>query len=262
MGHTEVSEAPAKAGSDILPAGDGIVEVGGFRDNRFGRNIHHVQCEDRSQQQGAQHQQALEEVRPAHGGETAQERIGNDNRCRQVHRDIGVNSDHLVEQCAGCLDGRRSIDRIGNQEDHRAHHLQRVGLGLEPAGQVLGNRDRVIRHDGERPQALRLKQPAQGIPDCQADGNPHLAETLGVNRGRQAHQHPGAHIGCARGKRADPGAHFPAAQEVFLLAGALAAQEEEQSDADHKYQVNDKYDRFCPVVHFHGNLLHSGLCRK
>ena len=154
-----------------------------------------------------------------------------------------------MEQGAGGLDAGGRINRVSHEEDDGADDLEGMGLGLEAVGQILGNGDGVIRRDGEGPQARRLEDPAEGIADGQADCDPDLTQTQGIDGSRKAHQHPGAHIGSAGGQRGDPGPHFAPAEEVFLFTAVLRTEEEEDTDADHEEEIDNKDDQFCCVVH-------------
>ena len=66
-GHAEVAKAPAKAGDDGFPVGHEAPVPGGELGGGFRAlaRVHDAQSEDGSDQQGGQHQQALEKVRPA-----------------------------------------------------------------------------------------------------------------------------------------------------------------------------------------------------
>ena len=248
VGHTEVAQAPAQAGDDVLPAAEGIKIVGGVH-RVNARALEHEQGENRCNEQRTQHQHALEEVRPADGGEAAQEGIGNDNEGGQIHSRRLVHTDNGVKQGAAGLHAGGGVHGIGHQEDHRADDLQGLGLREKAVGQILGNGDGVVGHDGEPTQPGGLGDPADGVADGQTHGDPYLAQTQGVNGGGQTHEHPGAHIGGAGRQRRDPGAHLPAAQEIGFLAAITILKEEIDADGQHKYQINYKYNNF---TDFHG----------
>lgn len=130
---------------------------------------------------------------------------------------------------------------------------------LEAVCQVLGNGDRIIGYDGEPAQTRCFQDPADGVAQCQADGNPHLAETQRVNGSGQAHEDPGAHVGSPGGQGRDPRAHLAAAEEVGLFPASLALEEEVHADTQHEQQVYDEDDDFgkihgcihndCPSYH-------------
>ena len=156
-----------------------------------------------------------------------------------------------MENAARGLDGRGGVDRIGNQENDCADDLERMGPGLETPRQILGNGNRVVGDDGKRAQPRRFKNPAQRVTQRETDGDPDLTEAGRVNRGRKAHQDPGAHIRGAGGEGADPGTHVAAAEEIFLFTGVFAAKEEDQADPDHKQKIDDEDDGFRPVCNLH-----------
>ena len=249
MGHAEVAKAPAQAGDHILPVGpQGEIALGHGGCGGHIAGLHKAQGEDGGDEQGGQHQQALEEIGPAHGGEAAQEGVGNDDGGGNVHGHGGVDVHDDVEQGAAGLDGRRRVDGVGHQENGGAEDLQGLVRGLEAVGQILGDGDGVVGGDGEPAQTGGLKDPAGGIAQTQTDGDPDLADTGGVDGGGQAHQDPGAHIGSAGGQGRDPGAHLAAAEEVVLLACVLGAQEEEDADAQHEQEISRKNGKL-GVIH-------------
>ena len=245
MGHSEIAQTPAQTGDYVLGGGEQMEEaLGQLGVCRALPLAYQCQSENGSQQQRRQHNHALEEVRPAHGREAAQEGVGNDDEGGQIHGGGGIHVHYRVEQGAAGLDGGGGVDRVGHQENHRAQHLQGFLLLQEPVGQILGDGDGVLGGDGEPAQPGGLKNPAQGVADAQTDGNPGLADAKGVNGGGQTHEHPGAHVGSTGGQGGHPGAHVPASQEIVLLAGVLGFQEEKHADAQHKQEVGNEYQHF------------------
>lgn len=97
------------------------------------------------------------------------------------------------------------IDRVGKEEDERAHELQRAGIDREAVRQVLRERDGIVRRLGEGAQSLGAQDPVGRRTDGKADADPHLAEAEGEDRAGQAHQQPRGHIGRLRGQGGDPG---------------------------------------------------------
>ena len=251
MGHAEVAQAPAQTGDNVLPVGEEVpVALGQVGHGGGGlAAVDEGQGEDGGDQQRAQHQHALEEVGPAHGGEAAQEGVTDDDDGGQVHSHGGVHADDGVEQGAAGLDGGGGVDGVGHQEDDGADDLQQLTLGEEAVGQILGDGDGVVGHDGKAAQTGRFHQPADGVADAQADGDPGLADTGGVDGGGQAHEDPGAHIAGAGRQCRHPGAHLAAAQEVGLIAAVLGAEEEIDTDTQHKHQVDNKDNGFNVKIH-------------
>lgn len=158
MGHTEVAKSPAKSRDNVLPGGHEIeVAIGQRAGGHDFAAAHEGEDEDGSDQQRRQHEKSLEEVRPAHGGEAAQEGVGDDDKGRDVHGHVGVDVHHRVEQRAAGLDAGGGIDGVGHQEDHRANDLHELALGEEAVGEILRDGDRVPGADGEAAQPRRLK---------------------------------------------------------------------------------------------------------
>ena len=75
-------------------------------------------------QQGAEHEKALEEVGPANGAESAHERISHNDRGSDIHGDRRVYADHCIEQRAAGFDAGGGINRVGNKENDRAEDLK------------------------------------------------------------------------------------------------------------------------------------------
>ena len=249
MGHTEIAKAPAQAGNHILPVFEQIPIARRHIGKAHGRAaaVDNAQRENGGNEQGGQHQQALEEVRPAHGVEPAQEGIAHDNARGDIHGGGSVNADNRMEQSAAGLHGGGGVHSVGHQEDHRADDLQGLGLAQKAVGQILGHGDGIVGHDGKAAQPGRLHQPADGIADGQADGDPRLADTRHINAGRQTHEHPRAHVGRARAQRRHPCAHLTAAQEIRLVAAVPGAHKEIHANAQHEEQINYKNNNLTDV---------------
>ena len=197
--HAEITKSPGQAGDDGLPVREEVPVIRiGFRECFHGHlalaAVDKTQRKDRRNEKSTEHQQALEKVGPADSAETAHEGIGNDDCSGDVHRDSRINSDDSVEECAAGFDAGGRIDGIGYQKNHSAENLQDFAGGFEAVGQVLRQGDGIIRGNREAAKTGRFKNPAQRIPDGQADGDPGLANAIQIDGGRQTHKYPGAHI--------------------------------------------------------------------
>ena len=164
-----------------------------------------------------------------------------------------------MEQRAAGLDAGGCIDGVGHQEDHRADDLHELALGEEAVGEILRDGDRVPGADGEAAQPRRLKNPAEGIADAKANGNPGLPHAGGKHRRRKSHEHPGAHIRRAGRQCRHPCAHLAATQEVVLLAAVLGLGKEIKANAQHEQEIDNEYEQFRIV---HGTLPPSFLHEK
>ena len=247
MGHAEVAETPREAGQHVRRAGHQLVvifaHVHGGR-HKVGR-VHREHREDGREHQGGEHQQALEEVGPAHGVEAAEEHVDEDQRGGDHHGRLLVPAEHGVEQRAAGVDAGGGVDAVGDHEHDRGDDLQRLVIRQEAVREKLRNRDRVVRADGVAAQTGRHVDPRQDRADGQTDADPDLADAEQIDRARQAHQHPRAHIGRAGTQRRDPAVHLTAAEEVFLLARVLAVAEEEiDADGDDHCEVQQHGNQF------------------
>ena len=220
MRHAEVAQAPRQAAQDVLPRREnGEIPFRIPCAHAYG--IHHEQGKYRSEHHGAQHKQTLEEVGPAAGFEAAHEHVANSDKRCNVHGNVRIDAGYSVKQRAACLDGACRVYGVSYQEDDGAYDLQRLAGAFEAVREVLRDGDGVVGHNREFAQAWSLENPADGVADCQAHGDPNLSHAQCINAGRKAHEHPCAHVGGASGKRGDERTHFAAAQEVFLFAAGF-----------------------------------------
>ena len=255
--HTEVAKTPTEAADDVLPARVEDTAAEGALRHRAGRSvgilIDRLQRrgikqlavaeidDDRHQHQRRHHQKALEEIRPAHGGEAAEEGVGHDDEQEGEHGDLRGNIREERGKHGGARHQRGGhIDRVGKEEDERAHELQRAGIDREAVRQVLRERDGIVRRLGEGAKALGAQDPVGRRTDGKADADPHLAEAEGEDRAGQAHQQPRGHIGRLRGQGGDPGAHGASAEEEVLRIFVRAVEVEHQRHAEQDNKVRDK----------------------
>ena len=152
MGHAEVTKTPAKAGSHSFPVREHVpvIRIGltqGFDGHMTLSAADEPQGEDRSNEEGAKLQQALEEVCPADGAEAAHKRVANNNGSGNIHEDLLVQqviarnkdiaADGLEKRTAG-FDAGSGVDGVGDQEDNGTEDLKSLAGGFEPVGQILG----------------------------------------------------------------------------------------------------------------------------
>ena len=253
MRHTEVAEAPAEAADDVLPAGAEDAAAEGALRHRAGRGVGVLidrferggieqlavaeVNDDGDEHQRAHHQEALEEIRPAHGGKAAEEGVAHDDEQEREHGELGGDVRKERGEHGGARHQRGGhVDRVGKEENERAHELERAGIDREAVRQVLRERDGVVRRLGEGAQPSRAEEPVGGGADGKADADPHLAEAEGEDRPGQAHEQPRGHIGRLRGQRRDPRPHrAPAEEEVLrVLIGAVEVKDQRHAEQDNK----------------------------
>ena len=243
MRHAEIAKPPAETGENVLPRGHHVPVACGQRTDRHTVPAHHGQCDDRRGEERAEHQQALEKVRPANGVESAEERITHDNDGGGVHGIARRNAEHGFKERAARLDAACGIHGICRKEDDGADDLQGTGTRPEAVGEILRDRDRIAAHDRERAKPRRDENPAERIAEEKPDGDPGLPHTVSINGSGKPHQHPRAHVARARRKAGHPCAHPAPAEEVVLLPGALAAREKPYADTQHKHQIQHKHQK-------------------
>ena len=257
MRHTEVTETPAEAADNVLPARVEDAAAEGALRHRAGRSvgilIDRLQCrgikqlavaeidDDRHQHQRRHHQKALEEIRPTHSGEAAEEGVGHDDQQEHEHGQLGgyVREQGGEHGGAGHQSGGH-INGVGKQEDQRAHQLQGAGVHREAVGQVLGHGDGIVSSLGEGAQTLGAQDPVGGGAQRQTDADPHLAKAEGQNGAGKTHQQPRGHVGGLSGQRRDPGAHGASAEEEVLRIFVRAVEVEHQRHAEQDNKVRDK----------------------
>ena len=243
----EVAEAPAEAGENVrnaLPveaaAGEHIIVVFRNGHDRCDKvcTLHDEQREDRREHERGKHEHALEEVRPAHGVEAAEKHVHEDDGRGDDHGRLGAHARDGVEQRAAGRNARGAVNAVDHDEHDGRDDLQALVLGQEAVGEKLRDGDRVVRADGVPAQTRRDEDPRADRADEQADGDPHLADAVQIDRAGQAHEHPRAHVRRAGRQRRDPAAHAAAAEEVLLLALLMAVTEEEiHADADDQREI-------------------------
>ena len=242
MGHSKIAQTPGQTRNNFLPAGEGAPVGRRNGGNRGG--VQHRGGEDRGNEHCAENQHPLEKVGPADRGEPAQEGVADNDDGGDIHGHRFIESDDGVEEGAAGLDARGRVDGVGNEEDGGADDLKRARPRKKPVGEVLRNGDRVVGNDREPAEPRRLNKPADGVADGKADRNPDLAQSEGVDRGGQSHEHPGAHIRGARREGGDPRAHLTAAEKITFLTAVTVLDKEIDPDGEHEEQVDDKNDDF------------------
>ena len=244
--HTEITETPAQTGNNVFPAGEKIPVIGRQVSHALGSAaaLDDDQGKDRGDQKRREHQHALEEIRPANGGETAEKGVAHNDRGSEIHRKRCVDPDDRMEKRAAGLHRGGGINRISHEENNGADDLQRLGLAHEAVGQILRNCDGVIGNDRKAAKSRRLDRPTDGIADRKTDRHPRLTDAEGVDGSRQTHEHPCAHIGGACRQRGHPGSHLAPAKEVILFSAILGFDKEVNADTEHKCKVHHKNDAF------------------
>ena len=264
MRHAKIPETPREAGDDILPAGGKQAAAEGILRAVLGVYVHGFQCRhvkvlrrddrDRNCEHGAEHQKALEKVRPAHGLVAAEEGIDDDNEreeehCRLVRQ---AREHHRKDRCARNKRGG-DIDREAHEENDGADDLQGQALRRKAVRQVLRQRDRVVRGLREAAKTARDDDPVRDRAEGEADTDPDLAKAEGQDRAGKTHQQPRRHVGRLRAHRRDPRAHMAAAKEIFLLACAALFEEEHHADGKHQHKVQYERENLC--IHHKTNSL-------
>ena len=266
MRHAKIPETPREAGGDILPAGrkqaaaEGVLRavLRVYIDALKRGHIEVLRCDnrDRNCEHCAEHQKALEKVRPAHGLVAAEEGIDDDNQreeehCRLVRQ---AREHHRKDRCARNKRGG-DIDREAHEENDGADDLQGQALRRKAVRQVLRQRDRVVRGLREAAKTARDDDPVRDRTEGEADTDPDLAKAEGQDRAGKTHQQPRRHVGRLRAHRRDPRAHMAAAKEIFLLACAALFEEEHHADGKHQHKVQYERENFC--VHHKNQLLNK-----
>ncbi len=105
MWHTEVTETPAKTGSDVLPVIKCIPVAFGKLNSCFctATVLHYENSENRCCEQSGKHKHTLEEVCPANSLEATEEGVNKNNTCGKVHSLCRVNAENCVEQSSASL---------------------------------------------------------------------------------------------------------------------------------------------------------------
>lgn len=250
VGHTEIAKTPGKTGYDIAPVGgEGIRLEGGDAVCKRARegsvkaaHAHH----DRHSEQGDQHHNALEKVRPTNCLVAAKEGVDQDEageQCHCKHFLVRKPRDHGDHNAFSGNEGRGNVNGKADQEDDRAHDFQNGVLGGEAVGQILGQGNGVARCTREAAQTLGDEDPVGGSTEGKTDTDPHLAHAEGENTAGEAHKKPAGHIRRLGTHSGDPRTHRTAAKEIVLFTIALGAKEEIKTHAQDQGEVTDKRDK-------------------
>ena len=196
---------------------------------------------ERQRDQGARHQEALEEVGPGHRPEAAERGDGGDHD--------GAD-DHPQEVAAAALEperGRKGLARGGHLRRHVAHHADQDDRGggdpqnvlrvAPAAGDDIGERDRTVS-GGQRPQPRRHDVDVDQVAEQTTGRVPQARHAVHEGHADRAERDPTG-LG-ARGRRdpGRPGAERAAGEvEVLAAVGAprgLPADDEEDAEiGDH-----------------------------
>ena len=264
MRHAKIPETPREAGDDILPAGGKQAAAEGILRAVLGVYVHGFQCRhvkvlrrddrDRNCEHGAEHQKALEKVRPAHGLVAAEEGIDDDNQREEEHcRLVRQAREHHRKDRRARNKRGGNIDREAHEENNGADDLQSQALRRKAVRQVLRKRDRVVRGLREAAKTARDDDPVRDRAEGETDTDPDLAKAEGQDRAGKTHQQPRRHVGCLRAHCRDPRAHMAAAKEIFLLACAALFEEEKHADGKHQHKVQYERENLC--IHHKTNSL-------
>ena len=243
----EVAQAPGqqrddadKAGAahhvELLGSDDGVPVLARLQLALHGQPGHHGR-----QDQRGDHQGGLDGVGPADGQEAADQHIG-DGAGRAHPQGGGVgHAEHVLEQARARHHARGAVQREEHQDHHGGDDAQQVALVLEAVGQVVGQGERIACALGVQAQPRRHQAPVEIGARHQADGDPRFGQARHIDRARQAHEQPAAHVRGAGRQRGDEAAQAAPAQDV--VRQVLGAQVAQGADAQHRHQVDGEHDR-------------------
>lgn len=170
---------------------------------------------DRNIEHGEEHHGALNEVGPADGAESAEERIeyhheGADEESRSIGQ-----SENGIEELARRDESGRGVNDEEDDDTHRADEAEAVPVILKPVGQIVRNGEAVAGDLGVCAEAFGDEYPVQPGADDEADARPDGGQAVQVGKARQPHEHPAAHIGCLGAHGGEPRAELAVAQNVL-----------------------------------------------
>ena len=239
----EVTQAPAHQRDD---ADKGralehveVARVVGFDGQE--RGVHAAggqQHDDRRKDQREDHQGGLYGVGPAHGQETTDKGVGDGCRSTGPQGGLVGHAEGAFEQTGTRHDAGSAV----NGEEHQNHDgrddPQQAAVVFETAGEVIRQSQRITVVLGLYPQATGNEQPVEVGTGHQTDGNPAFRQTGHVDRARQAHQQPAAHVGGASGQSGYNAAQATATENVVrkVVGGAISHQADQHHccDIDHE----------------------------
>ena len=196
-------------------------------------------CSDRHNNNGKEHQRALNQVRPTDCKITTEDRVDQHDRHPDQHGIFIFQSEHHIEKFAAGNKPGSGVNRK-EAEDHNGRKCaEDPVLFPEPVFKEGGERHGIclFRIDAE---TGCNEDPVQDRTNCQPDGDPGFAKTCHINSARQPHEQPAAHIARLRGKGCHPGADTASAEEVLCCTFDLCCKN--ATDCDHDQQINAEHD--------------------
>ena len=223
---------------------------GGFRrgDSAEGIGRHDGDEEDR-----AEHHDALDEVGPDHGEESANAGVENDDGAAEYKSpDIREPENRLEELSAGDEAGR-SVYNEENQDEDGGDDAQHIAFVMVAVLQEIRQRQRVVRKLRVFPEPGGDELPVCQRAEPEAEGDPARVQAGDIGVARQAHQHPAAHVGRFGAHGDDPRTEFSAAQDI--VGHVLRAPIEVDADEHHDGKVENKRERDRSVLQHRKCLL-------
>ena len=182
------------------------------------------------------HQEALEQVRPAHGGKAPHQGVEHHDAGGEEQGIAVIQTEGRVEQLAPGHEAGGSVDQEENENEEGGGNPQLPVLVGEPVVKVLRQGNGVAHDGGEDPQPLGHQHPVDPGADDQSQGNPEGADAGHVGVPRQAHEHPAAHVGSLRAHGRDPGTQRPSPQGVAFHILIFFIRDQPDPDQNGKIQ--------------------------
>ena len=196
------------------------------------------QHDDWRKDQREDHQGGLNGVSPAHGQEATDKGVGDGRSSTGPQGCFVRHAEGAFEQTGTGHDAGSAVDGEEHQNHDGRNDPQQTACVFETAGEVIRQGQRITVVLGLHPQATGNKQPVQISTGHQTDGDPAFRQTGHVDRARQAHQQPAAHVGGASGQCSYNAAQAAATENIVrkVVGGAIGHQTDQHHccDIDHE----------------------------
>ena len=202
---------------------------------------------DGNDENGEEHHDALDEVRPRDGEKAADQRVEHD-RASAEENGIGVgHAEDRFKKTPGRDKARRRVDDKEDQDENGRHDAQEVGAVKVAILQKLGKRQRVIGKLRVAAKTRSDEVPVSPGAKSDADCYPAGIQPCEIGKARHAHQHPAAHVGGFCRKRGNPCAELAVAEEVIahVACAAVVINANRHHDADVKDEGIDDSKIMC-----------------
>ena len=210
---TKVAQAPSQITDDdgggyagehrevtgVLNNATGGVGVFSGEAENLARVVQGEKHHDGHDDEGGEHQQALDGIGIGHRKEAADEGVEDRHGSHDEHAHHVVTAEAGLEVTAASHHAGGDVEGEEEDNDRRRDNAQQARLIVQAVLEEGGHGDRVAGNFGVGAQTRRDPLPVGPSTNEEADGHPQLGHTGQEQSAGQAHEQPAGHIGGAGG---------------------------------------------------------------